>query len=690
MIFCRAKYPLREYQKDWIEQIFASWQQGHQSVLAQLPTGAGKTVCFAHISDEFLRQGGSVLVIAHRTELIEQAVAKLESVTGWEVGVIKYGVQPHPERLVQVASIQTLARRELLPDSNTKLLIFDEAHHATSSSYRKIIQFYPEACILGVTATPVRIDGQSLKDIFSDLVVGESPKTLINNGYLSGFRLFATERTVNTTGVSGQKDYISTQLALAINTQISPSDIYRIWNKYAINRKTIVFAASVGHSKTLAQEYQLQGIAAEHIDGDTPPAQRFDILKAFDKGLIQVLCNYQILTEGYDCSSIEVVLCVRPTKSLVLWHQMIGRGLRPNVNQDNTILIDLTENWQQHGLPDEPVEWKLTCQPASSSLGSRGLVKCYHCTHVFVPLSDELISQSASVDALGKLVFHYQARCPNCGQIVEFDKPESSDYAARVPVKEQVHPEIKELDLSVNKDRIHAVIQLIDNKHLNGKPNKIYTAIFMEFIETIQEFTLGEWREIVILSQAPEEIPTKKAWELFQEAYRRYKNRLAALSYVEARNQKALSESKAKVSPAFAGRSKQLDRLERAFERESESSAAHPLALPKVGNPQMRNQYGLEWNKTLSSVKKHSPEAAEFLSTSSGLFHVDKSQLTLTVTVEVLEEGLKVFRSQIKQSELNACFSFGFGKPAKVMFRLPVALVSSRPDGTQFQTVSRD
>jgi superfamily II DNA or RNA helicase len=173
MIFCRAKYPLREYQKDWIEQIFASWQQGHQSVLAQLPTGAGKTVCFAHISDEFLRLGSSVLVIAHRTELIEQAVAKLESVTGWEVGVIKYGVQPHPERRIQVASIQTLARKELLPDFLTKLLIFDEAHHATSSSYRKIIQFYPEACILGVTATPVRIDGQSLKDIFNDLVVGK-------------------------------------------------------------------------------------------------------------------------------------------------------------------------------------------------------------------------------------------------------------------------------------------------------------------------------------------------------------------------------------------------------------------------------------------------------------------------------------------------------------------------------------
>jgi superfamily II DNA or RNA helicase len=686
MIFCRTKYPLREYQKDWIEQIFASWQRGHQSVLAQLPTGAGKTVCFAHISDEFLRQGGSVLVIAHRTELIEQAVAKLESVTGWEVGIIKYGVEPYPERRVQVASIQTLARKELLPDLKTKLLIFDEAHHATSSSYRKIIQFYPEACILGVTATPVRIDGQSLKDIFNDLIIGVSPSKLIQKGYLSGFRLFATERTINTTGVTAKRDYISTELALAINSQISASDIYQIWNKYAHNRKTIVFAASVGHSKTLAQEYQLQGISAEHLDGDTAPAQRFAILKEFEQGNIQVLCNYQILTEGYDCSSIEAVLCVRPTKSLVLWHQMIGRGLRPNLNQDHTILIDLTENWQQHGLPDEPVEWKLTCQPASKSLGNRGLVKCCHCTHVFVPLSNELISQSASVDELGKLVFHYQARCPNCGQIVEFDKQESSHYVPKVPLKKEVHPEIKELDLSVNKDRIHSVIQLIDQKHLNGKPNKIYTAIFMEFIETIQEFTLGEWREIVIISQAPEEIPTKKAWELFQEAYRRYKNRLAALSYVEERKKKALQDSEAKVSPALLGRSQQLASLERAFEsqgtkalkKELQPSTANHLALPKVGKPELRNQYRLQWSKTLKSVKKHSPEAVEFLSNSSGLFNVEENRLTITVTVEVLEEGLKLFRSQIKQPVLNECFSIGFGKPVKVMFRLPVALMNSR------------
>jgi hypothetical protein len=156
---------------------------------------------------------------------------------------------------------------------------------------------------------------------------------------------------------------------------------------------------------------------------------------------------------------------------------MIGRGLRPNQDRGNTILIDLTDNWQQHGLPNEPLKWELTCQPAPQSLGNRGLIKCDHCTHVFVPLSNELLSQSASVDELGKLTFHYQARCPSCGQAIEFEKPESLAYLARVPLKKEVHPEIKEIDLSVDKERIHSVTKLIDKERINGKPNQIYKAI---------------------------------------------------------------------------------------------------------------------------------------------------------------------------------------------------------------------
>jgi hypothetical protein len=208
----------------------------------------------------------------------------------------------------------------------------------------------------------------------------------------------------------------------------------------------------------------------------------------------------------------------------------------------------------------------------------------------------------------------------------------------------------------------------------------------MEFIETIQEFTLGEWREIVVLSQAAEEIPTKKAWELFQEAYRRYKNRLAALSYMEARNKKMLQDAETKVNPEFSGKSQQLTSLEKSFgsqgtkvpEKELKPSAANSLVSLKVGKAELGKKYRLQWTKALNSVKKHSPLAAEFLSKSSGIFNVEESRFTINVTVEVLDEGLKLFRSQIKQPVLNECFSLGFDKPVKVMFRVSLAQMNSR------------
>lgn len=160
MIEVIVKYQLRDYQQKWIEDIWNSWARGNRRVLAQLATGGGKTVCFAHISNRFFKRDFHVLVIAHRIELIAQAAEKLEQIVGEPVGIIKAGVLANPDRKIQVASIQTLARRQVqkLP-LNIGLLIFDEAHHASASSYRRLIEHYKDSAILGVTATPWRIDG---------------------------------------------------------------------------------------------------------------------------------------------------------------------------------------------------------------------------------------------------------------------------------------------------------------------------------------------------------------------------------------------------------------------------------------------------------------------------------------------------------------------------------------------------
>ncbi len=216
------KYQPREYQYEWMEDIWDSWSSGKRRVLAQLATGGGKTVCFAQISNSFFKKEQQVLVVAHRIELITQAAEKLEEIIGEPVGIIKAGMTPVPERKIQVASIQTLARRapQQLP-LNIGLLIFDEAHHASASSYRKLIEHYKNAPILGVTATPQRIDGQGFKDLFDDLVVGVPTAELMRQGYLSKFRLFATEQTISTKGVNTSRgDFRAKELALAVTSAV--------------------------------------------------------------------------------------------------------------------------------------------------------------------------------------------------------------------------------------------------------------------------------------------------------------------------------------------------------------------------------------------------------------------------------------------------------------------------------------
>lgn len=234
------KYQLRDYQIEWIEDIFEAWARGNRRVLAQLPCGGGKTVCFAQVSNRFLDRQQKVLVIAHRIELINQAVSKLEEVVNVPVGIIKAGMTAAPDRKIQVASIQTLARRKELP-SNVGILIFDEAHHVTATSYRRIIEHYKSSLILGVTATPKRIDGQGFADLFDELIIGIPTEQLIREGYLSRFRLFATTQTISTYGVAKNwGDFSSRDLALAVTNQIGINDIVQNYLKFAKKKRTII------------------------------------------------------------------------------------------------------------------------------------------------------------------------------------------------------------------------------------------------------------------------------------------------------------------------------------------------------------------------------------------------------------------------------------------------------------------
>ncbi|MBW4635423.1 MAG: DEAD/DEAH box helicase [Iphinoe sp. HA4291-MV1] len=665
-------YELRDYQRKWIKDIWDSWKRGNRRVLAQLPTGAGKTICFAHICDKFFRlQQQQVLVIAHRIELITQAAEKLETIVGESVGIIKGGCPAHPERQIQVASVQTLARRELLElPLNIGLLLFDEAHHTSASSYRRLIEHYQNARILGVTATPQRIDGQGFQELFDDLVVGIPTAALIKEGYLSKFRLFATNQTISTTGVQKSRgDFRAKELAVAVTSQIGVDEIFQNYLKYAKNLRTVIFACSLEHSRALAAEFCRHGIKAEHLDGQTKPESRVQILERFRSGVIQVITNYEILTEGYDCPNIECIYCVRPTESLTLWLQMTGRVLRTHSVKPTAVIIDVTDNWKKHGLPDEQRQWSLEPKTLTPSK-SLGLIQCPHCTHVFQPLSHERAIVDAEIGEDGLVIEHHSAICPSCGQCVKFTTKETTNQnlksTIRIRLQNSRNLDLTEIDLSVSGARLEMVYDMLYSQNLrNAPPAKIYKAIFMTFIEKISEFSLGDWREIVKMVERSEPATTKKAWELYTEALDRHKNRLRALSFIEQRK----SKNQVKI-PALRGTTdKSLNQVAPNISSAGEQQPKSSPIKQNLGNPYFQKKYAQEWEQSLA---KCSVTTAEFLSQNTGLFHVETTPKFVNISLEI--ENIPNLKLKLKEvynaTEIQSAFSQGFGKQAKVMLRL--------------------
>jgi len=666
LVSVAPQYELRDYQHKWINDIWDSWKSGNRRVLAQLPTAAGKTVCFAHISSSFFQSNEQVLVIAHRCELINQAAEKLESIVGEPVGIIKGGSPERPRRRIQVASIQTLARRELsLLPLNIGLVLFDEAHHTAASSYRKLIEHYQSAKILGVTATPQRIDGQGFQELFDDLVVGVPTDALIKHGHLSKFRLFTTNQTISTTGVLKVRgDYRAKELAVAVTSQIGVDEIYQNYLKYALNLRTVIFACSLEHSRAIAAEFRRQGIKAEHLDGETKPETRVKILEQFRTGATQVITNYEILTEGYDCPSIECVYCVRPTESSTLWLQMTGRVLRTYTLKPTAVIIDVTDNWRKHGLPDEQRQWSLEAKSLTCTSSTRGLLQCPNCTHAFKPRNDErtIVDQEFGTDGL--LIFCHEAKCPSCGESVPFTTKETASdteyqkslISHKIRVRYSLTLELIEIDLSVSGTRLQMVDDLLSTQDLRkSPPTKIYKAIFMTFIERLLEFTLGDWRSIVKMIEPDEAFNTRKAWELYQEALNRHKNRLLALAFIEQRKSKSqgiIPEDKVAREPP-----KQI------------AEKILPPVVNKLGNAYFQQKYVQEWQQSLANT---SAKTSEFLRDYAGLFHVETQLKFVNISLEI--GNIPDLKTKLKElynsTEIQSAFSQGFGKQAKVVLRI--------------------
>lgn len=390
-----AVVTLRPYQERGIDGVRALLGVGRKSVLIVCPTGGGKTVIFAAIASGAVRKGKRVLVLAHRKELIDQGYTKLlaSGIDEAHLGTILAGdPRRRPHAPVQVASVQTIAGRAKPP---ADIVIIDEAHHSCAASYRKILAAYPHAAILGVTATPCRADGRGLGDVFVELVHVATFRDLAADGFLVAPRVFTSRNPLDlsklkTTG----GDYNLADLDKVVNTRELVGDIVATWQARAEGRTTVVFASSVEHSRAIVAQFVEAGVAAEHLDGTTEKEERAAILARLASGETTVVSNMGVLTEGWDLPRCKCVVLARPTKSLGLYLQMAGRGLRPWENT-SALLLDHAGCVLSHGFPQDDREWSLeakkkkasappvrTCLSCYAALPG-GTAVCTECGHVF-------------------------------------------------------------------------------------------------------------------------------------------------------------------------------------------------------------------------------------------------------------------------------------------------------------------
>lgn len=378
-----------------------------QSVLLVAPTGSGKTVMFCSLVASW--PTARTMILVHRDELIEQVSNTLARV-GVEHGCIAPGYANHGRRLVQVASVMTLVRR-LADYPSPDLVIIDEAHHAIpNSTWGTILRAWPAAARLGVTATPERLGGEGLRDTFTHLVVGPSVGTLMAQGALCPYTLFAPA-SVCADGVPRRGgDYAKNALAPIMDTMSVTGNAVQHYLALARGKRALVFCVSLEHAQHVTEDFRRQGIMAARMDGTLTRETRRGLVAEFASGRIPVLTSCEIVSEGFDVPAIEVAILLRPTQSLALHLQQIGRALRPYPGKATALILDHAGNTFRHGLPDDERCWSLDgkatrrqqegAQPAVSvrTCGScfaacrSGTLVCVHCGQPF-PIASRAVTE---------------------------------------------------------------------------------------------------------------------------------------------------------------------------------------------------------------------------------------------------------------------------------------------------------
>ena len=342
---------LRPYQQEAKDSIFEEWDKGVNKTLLVLPTGCGKTIVFAKVAEECVRRGSQVLILAHRGELLDQAADKIKTVTGLNCATEKAEETCLGSWFnITVGSVQTMMREKRLgqfPADYFKTIIIDEAHHCVSDSYQRVLQHFPDAKVLGVTATPDRGDMRNLGEFFESLAYEYTLPKAIKSGYLSPIKALTLPLKIDMSGVGVQAgDFKVGDIGTALDPYLH--SIADEMAKYCKDRKTVVFLPLVKTSQKFRDILCSKGFQAAEVNGESQ--DRAEILADFDAGKYNVLCNSMLLTEGWDCPSVDCIVVLRPTKVRSLYSQMVGRGTRLCPGKDHLLLLDFLWMTERHEL----------------------------------------------------------------------------------------------------------------------------------------------------------------------------------------------------------------------------------------------------------------------------------------------------------------------------------------------------
>lgn len=402
--------PLRPYQVDLENRVRQAYREGCRSPCIVLPCGGGKSVIIADIAKQTTAKGNRVLFLVHRRELCDQIRSTF---TWWGVNM----------RLCDIMMVQTAARRlSKLP--RPQLIITDENHHCLANTYRKIYEYFPECRRVGVTATPVRLNGDGLGDVNDRLIIGVSAKWLIENHCLAPYDYYAPSLVDLSEVKMNRGEFETSSVEKLMLKKAVFGNVIEYYKKLAGGRQAICYCTSIRHSIETAAAFRAAGIEAEHIDGGTPRAERDEIVRKFKEGALDILCNVDLISEGFDVPDCECAILLRPTQSLTLYIQQAMRCMRYRPDK-RAVIIDHVGNYARHGLPDDDREWTLDKKPKrkkgeKSQPVENAVTQCPECFLTF-----------HTRDESGEVV----KSCPYCG--------------AELPVKER--KEIKQEEAVLEK-----------------------------------------------------------------------------------------------------------------------------------------------------------------------------------------------------------------------------------------------